>query len=76
MLAIIQIPINEAAGHYSIVVGAPRRAQHLAGGNPAWEGVAAPPIANLGHGMATCRVKRRKSGDRVIRQFSPEITDN
>ena len=48
----------------------------MAGGNPAWEGVAAPPIANLGHGMATCRVKRRKSGDRVIRQFSPEITDN
>lgn len=33
-----------------------------------------PPIANLGHGMVTCRVKRRKLGDRVIRQFSPEIT--
>ena len=32
-----------------------------------------PPIANLGHGMVTCRVKRRKLGDRVIRQFSPEI---
>ena len=33
-----------------------------------------PPIANLGYGMVTCWVKRRKSGDRVIRQFSPEIT--
>ena len=32
-----------------------------------------PPIANLGHGMATCRVKRRKLGDRVKRYFSPEI---
>lgn len=33
-----------------------------------------PPIANLGHRMETCWVKRRKLGDRVIRQFSPEIT--
>lgn len=35
----------------------------------------APPIANLVHGTVTCRVKRRKLGDRVIRQFSPEITE-
>ncbi len=35
---------------------------------------AAPPIANLVHGTVTCRVKRRKLGGRVIRQFSPEIT--
>lgn len=34
-----------------------------------------PPIANLGHGTVTCWVKRRKLGDRVIRQFSPEITE-
>ncbi len=34
---------------------------------------AALPIANLVHGTVTCRVKRRKSGGRVIRQFSPEI---
>lgn len=33
-----------------------------------------PPIANLEHGMVTGRVKRRKLGDRVKRQFSPEIT--
>ncbi len=33
-----------------------------------------PPIANLGHGMVTCWVKRRELGDRVIRQFSPEIS--
>ena len=32
-----------------------------------------PPVANLGHGKVTSRVKRRKLGDRVIRQFSPEI---
>ena len=35
---------------------------------------ATPPIANLVHGTVTRRVKRRKSGGRVIRQFSPEIT--
>ena len=33
-----------------------------------------PPIANLEHGMVTDQVKRRKLGDRVIRQFSLEIT--
>lgn len=37
---------------------------------------AAPPIANLVHGTVTCRVKRRKSGGRVIRQLSPEIMPN
>lgn len=36
---------------------------------------ATPPIANLVHDAATHRVKRRKLGGRVIRQFSPEITD-
>ena len=37
--------------------------------------LAAPPIANLVHGMVTYWVKRRKLGGRVIRQFSPEITE-
>ena len=37
---------------------------------------AAPPTANLVHSVVTRRVKLRKSGVRVIRQFSPEITDN
>ena len=36
---------------------------------------ATSPVANLVHGAATHRVKRRKSGGRVIRQFSPEITE-
>ena len=36
---------------------------------------ATPPIANLVYGAATYWVKRRKSGGRVIRQFSPEITE-
>ena len=36
---------------------------------------ATPPIANLVYGAATHWVKRRKPGGRVIRLFSPEITD-
>ena len=37
--------------------------------------LATPPIANLVHGTVTYWVKRRKLGGRVIRQFSPEITE-
>ena len=35
--------------------------------------LATPSVANLGYGMVTYHVKRRKLGSRVIRQFSPEI---
>ena len=53
---------------------AQQRVQCLAGGNPVRQGVATPPVANLGHAVATLWVKRRKLGSRVIRHFSTEIT--
>ena len=37
--------------------------------------LAASPIASLGLAMVTESVKRRQSGDRVIRHFSPEISN-
>ena len=36
---------------------------------------ATSPIASLGLTMVTSAVKRRQSGDRVIRHFSPEISN-
>ena len=38
--------------------------------------LAASPIASLGLAMVTESVKRRQSGDRVIRHFSPEMLQN